>query len=278
MPLQWLCFRGWPPMATQSMTFPIPKPFRQTPQFDCWQLLRMVALEMADIPTPPFPSAGTAVLSSLPKSTRGQCRKWRQSHCVTMIGICRLASIDCWRFSISLKKFQSLPWIKPFEQPSYTLNRMSATIVSTPRTVSQRRVSLIFLNTLIQASTNSLELPLMPRIDLIWPHPIVIAAAVVNPFTTGVEMKRTKKPAIAKLIKITVIVYKILICCYGDKSFFNWLPIWRIWCRLMWRGTTCKFLSYPCLHAYKTTTLDLPKLRQPQSKIMHPDRKATKTA
>lgn len=68
-------------------------------------------------------------------------------------------------------------------------------ILVTPKTVSHSLVSEIYRKTLIHADKNSPELPdLIPKRDLTCPLPIVIAAAVVNPAVTGIEMNCTIKP------------------------------------------------------------------------------------
>lgn len=60
----------------------------------------------------------------------------------------------------------------------------------------------MYRKTLIQADKNSPELPdLIPKRDLTCPLPIVIAAAVVNPAVTGIEINCTIKPKNKNLIK-----------------------------------------------------------------------------
>lgn len=79
-----------------------------------------------------------------------------------------------------------------------TLNIIRKTIVDTPSTVSHSFVSPIFSNTKIHASRNSLALPGMPSNDLTWTLPICMAAAVVKPAVTGIEINCTRKPRLSR--------------------------------------------------------------------------------
>lgn len=76
----------------------------------------------------------------------------------------------------------------------FTLKIMTTTMLTTPKTESQTRTSLIFLKTDSKVSRNSLAGPGTPNSDFSWVQAMLRAAAIVNPVITGIEKKSTKKP------------------------------------------------------------------------------------